>query len=237
MSGINQIVVDQLFPTQPLFPQKTLIDYLSPSNINDPYNVFSVLNYKVKLYGTYNKYGKITNTLNYRGYLQYPNSQVNNLVATIVGKNDTQDQKAYKIIEWVQKNINYNSDFSNYGRDEYWALPTQTIQKKSGDCEDGAFLIHSMLLAAGVNPDRIRTYGGLVIDKSVGGLGGHAWTVYKRETDNQWVLLDWCYNPDDAPISQRETFKKYKDYIDSYFYVTLRETVDEKNTWGINIYV
>ena len=234
---INQFIVDQLFPTTSIFPQKTLVDYLSPSNITDPKNPFSVLNLKVKLYDIYNKYGKITNKLNYRMYLQFPNSSISNLVTSIVGKADTSDDKVYKIIEWVQKNITYKSDLSNYGRDEYWALPSQTLQKKAGDCEDGAFLIHSMLLAAGVNPDRIRTYGGLVKDYSIGGLGGHAWTVYKRQSDNQWVLLDWCYNPDDTLIEKRETFKEYKDYIDSYFYVTLRETVDEKNTWGINIYV
>lgn len=231
---INQLIVDQLFPTTSIFPQKTLIDYLSPSN--NPSDIYSVLTFKIKTYNLYNKYGKITNKLNYSMYLQYPNSKISSLVNTIVGRGDSDDTKAYKIIEWVQKNITYNSDLSNYGRDEYWALPAQTLQKKSGDCEDGAFLIHSMLLAAGVSSEKLRTYGGLVIDPS-GGLGGHAWTVYKRQSDNQWVLLDWCYNPDDALIEKRETFKEYKDYIDSYFYVTLRETVDEKNTWGVNIYV
>lgn len=232
---INQIIVDQLFPTQSIIPHKTLVDYLSPSNLTDPRNPFSALNLKVQLYA-YNKYGKIQNKIDYRMYLQYPNSQITNLVNTIVGRADSDDQKAYKIIEWVQKNIKYTSDIYNYGRDEYWALPTQTLQKKKGDCEDGAFLIQSMLLASGVSPDRLRTYGGLVIDPA-GGLGGHAWTVYKRQTDNQWVLLDWCYNPDDTPISKRTVFKQYKDYIDSYFYVTAKETVDEKGTWGINIYV
>lgn len=231
---INQIIADALFPVNNT--QKTLVDYITPSNSTDSKNPFSALFYKVKTYATYNKYAKLTNTLDYSLYLQYPSSQISSLVSSIVGKADTQDEKVNKIIEWVQKNIEYTSDISNYGKSEYWALPAQTLQKKSGDCEDGAFLIHSMLLAAGVNPDRIRTYGGLVIDPA-GGLGGHAWTVYRRQNDNEWVLLDWCYNPDNTPITERQTFSNYKDYIDSYFYVTLRETVDEKNTWGINIYV
>jgi predicted transglutaminase-like cysteine proteinase len=44
-----------------------------------------------------------------------------------------------------------------------WALPTMTVESGQGDCEDGAFLIQSLALHAGVDPDRLRTYGGIVV--------------------------------------------------------------------------
>jgi len=53
-----------------------------------------------------------------------------------------------------------------------------------GDCEDGAFLVHSLLLHAGVPYDRIGTYGGLVESGEGAATGGHAWTAYRRESDD-----------------------------------------------------
>jgi transglutaminase-like putative cysteine protease len=98
----------------------------------------------------------------YGEYLDFPNTGIRAVADSIVEPGDTNDQKAFKIMLWVQENIAYVSDLKNYGRPEYWARPSQTIQKGSGDCEDGAFLIHSLMLNADIPWERIRTYGGLV---------------------------------------------------------------------------
>lgn len=161
----------------------------------------------------------------YSSYLQYPNAEIKALVDTIVKPSDSNDEKAYKILMWVQENIEYKSDFETYGASEYWALPTMTVKSGCGDCEDGAFLVHSMMLNAGIPWDQIRTYGGEVYTGN-GTTGGHAWTAYKRETDNQWVIMDWCYYANKNQIADREPMKDVLWYFDDYFYVNARETID-----------
>lgn len=229
-----RILVDTLFPPVTLYPIVKTPDLLRPKS--DPNGLYSVLTYKYTYSrdNTYNPAGKL-NSVDYRQYLQLGNQQIKNLVRTIVATGDTNDQKAEKILKWVTENITYTSDTDQYHLGEYWAKPTETLKSGKGDCEDGAFLLQSMLIAAGVPPDRVRTYAGLVKDGSYG-LGGHAWTVYKRETDNQWVDLDWCYYPDSNSIASRETFKVQDEYIDAYWWMNAFGTYDEYGKWGINIY-
>jgi hypothetical protein len=133
----------------------------------------------------------------------------------------------WKIEQWVQNNITYVSDEKNYGQSELWAYPTVTLNKESGDCEDGAFLMHSLALHAGIPPERLRTYGGLVWADNYGiTTGGHAWTSYKRETDDAWIITDWCYWAKDTPLSERQPMSGDFKYIDDYFYVEAGKTVE-----------
>lgn len=162
----------------------------------------------------------------YDEYLQFPNRKVREYALSIVGPSDSNDEKAYKITNWVIENIEYRSDFENYGQAEYWAYPALTLAKESGDCEDGAFLIHSLMLNAGVPPDRIRTYGGLVIAGQRASTGGHAWTSYKRETDKQWVVLDWSYLPQKDAIEERIPMPEDQHYLDDYFYLSFLKFVE-----------
>jgi len=101
-----------------------------------------------------------------------------------------------------------------------------TVNLKKGDCEDGAYLLGSLMLNAGVDPNRVRIYGGFVSAGTNASTGGHAWVAYKREVDNQWVALDWCYYPTDATINDRITLKADQKYINDYFYITAFGTVD-----------
>lgn len=167
-----------------------------------------------------------TSNTDYDEYLQFPNKIIKQQAAAIVDAGDSNDEKAYKITQWVIDNIQYQSDLITYGLNEYWAYPAMTLNKKAGDCEDGAFLIHSLLLHAGLPPDRIRTYGGNVLAGEGAQTGGHGWTVYQRESDDQWVVLDWCYFPSQAPVDQRIPMKDDTKYIDDYFFVSLMGTVE-----------
>ena len=162
----------------------------------------------------------------YGDYLQYPNAEIEALARSIVEPSDTNDEKAYKILRWVQDNIAYKSDVEGYGISELWVFPTVVVKKGYGDCEDGAFLIHSLMLNAGVPWDRVRTYGGIVVVGVGASTGGHGWTAYKREIDDEWVVLDWSYYPGEEPISGRVPMRNDLRYIDDYFYVNLVETVD-----------
>jgi predicted transglutaminase-like cysteine proteinase len=219
-----------LFPT--VLPPVKIEDLLKPKT--DPGGLYTILTFRYSLtYNTYNPTGKL-NSVDYRQYLQLGNQQIKNLVSTIVSPGDTNDQKVDKILKWVTENITYVSDEVQYHLGEYWAKPTETLNSRAGDCEDEAFLIQSMALAAGIPANRLRTYGGLV--KTGAALGGHAWTIYKRESDNQWVDLDTCYYPDSDSVTSRETFKAQDEYVDAYWWMNAFGTYDEYCKWGINIY-
>jgi len=127
----------------------------------------------------------------------------------------TNDIKALAGLNWVKTNIIYTPDKSSYGIDEYWAYPYQTLKRKRGDCEDGAILIANILLRSGVPWYRVRVCAG-----SVNG-GGHAYCVYCRETDNEWVVLDWCYWYNSKPVADRLTHYDMRNYMDEEknFYV------------------
>jgi len=162
----------------------------------------------------------------YGMYLQYPNTGIKALALGIVDSFDTNDEKAYKILRWVQENIEYKSDIEGYGLAELWVLPTVTATKRYGDCEDGAFLIHSLMLNAGIPWDSVRTYGGVVVTGVGASTGGHGWTAYKREIDDEWVVLDWCYYANQEAIEERTPMREDQRYIDDYFYVNMVETID-----------
>ena len=168
-----------------------------------------------------------TNELN--KYLEYPSKEMKELAFQIVNKDDSNDEKMYKIEQWVIENFDYEYDIKNYGEDEHWATPSETLRKGKGDCEDGAFLIHSLGLNAGVPYDRLRTYGGLVIyENENGGIesGGHAWTSYKSEEDNKWRVLDFSFFPTDKPINERQGMTEDMKYFDDYFFVNAKNTID-----------
>jgi hypothetical protein len=52
----------------------------------------------------------------------------------------------------------------------------------------------NIMLRSGIPYYRIRLNAG-----NVNG-GGHAYVTYCRETDNQFVVLDWCYYPNNLLI-------------------------------------
>jgi hypothetical protein len=85
---------------------------------------------------------------------------------------------------WITANIIYTSDSVRWGVVDYWYDAVGTIYSGQGDCEDMAMLLHSLLQAGGVPGDRLRTYFGYY--NSI----GHAWVAYRRELDNEWVILD-----------------------------------------------
>jgi len=127
-------------------------------------------------------------------------------IPRITGKTD--DEKALAGLCFVIDNIKYVSDKTSYGYDEYWAFWYETWARKIGDCEDGAILLANILLANGVTPWRVRLNAGSVLG------GGHAYVTYCRETDNQWVCLDWCYWSSRKSVSERKLHKDEQNYSD-----------------------
>jgi hypothetical protein len=70
--------------------------------------------------------------------------------------------------DWVGNNIKYEDDSTAYGED-YWQLPKETLQIKTGDCEDFSILLCSLLRANGWSADDVYVVGGKQNDSC------HAW--------------------------------------------------------------
>jgi len=72
--------------------------------------------------------------------------------------------------DWVGNNIKYRYDSNVHGTSEYWQLPKETVQLKTGDCEDYAILLCSLLRADGWSPNDVY----VVLGKNNNG-DYHAW--------------------------------------------------------------
>lgn len=104
---------------------------------------------------------------------------------------------------WVAQNIKYVPDYS-LGSAEYWLYPSQTIQRKRGDCEDFAILLCSLIRAKGTPAEEVRVVAGLV--PSDGELVGHAWVeLWYKET---WLPLEAATRGPQPP----PPFEYYLDY-------------------------
>ncbi len=173
--------------------------------------------------------GEARETNEYQKYLEFPNPDLKELAMSIVSPEDSNDEKMYKIEQWVIENFPYQLDVKTYGELEHWALPSEMIKNGTGDCEDGAFLIHSLGLNAGVPWENLRTYGGLVVWENEGGglsSGGHGWTAYKSEEDDKWRVLDFSFFTTDKPLNEREGMANDFKYFEDYFFVNLQNTID-----------
>ncbi|MBN1803058.1 MAG: DUF4332 domain-containing protein [Candidatus Lokiarchaeota archaeon] len=153
-------------------------------------------------------------------------------------KKDTFNATALACQKFVCEMLAYTFDEESSDCVEFWQFPFETIQSAVGDCEDGAILISSLLINAGIPSWRIKCVGGAVLPDPTAPaapgeeLGGHGWTIYladraDSERQLEWVVLDWCYCPDpeitveDKPLA-REGGQEgaYKDvwftYNDEY---------------------
>lgn len=162
-------------------------------------------------------------------FLQPDSEKLHSLAQDIVSGASTDDEKAHAILTWTHANLPYVSDKTNWNKDDVWSPPTVTLKKGSGDCEDGAFLVHSLLLHAGVSSDKVRTYAGEVTSGGAAKTAGHAWTAYKRDSDGEWVPLDTSHLPTDDPVDTIKPMKYDDSYIDDWFYFTKDKWYDLKD--------
>lgn len=128
----------------------------------------------------------------------------------------TSDDTALAIQQWVVRFLTYKYDDESSNCPEFWQFPFETLQSEVGDCEDGAILISSLLVNAGVPSWRVKVGAGYVQASPTAPQGGHAYCLYLAD-DNQWRILDWCYYQDsrvqvkDKPLAkdggQRNAYK------------------------------
>ena len=138
-------------------------------------------------------------------------THIERLVKKIVRPRESNDSKVYKIERWVMKNIKYRSDNKQFNMNERWTLPMETLQRKKGDCEDGAILIISLAVSAGVPGERLRLYAPIALPNGK----GHACVTYQRESDDEWVWVEWTLsrNHSQGPIDSRPIMREVKVFL------------------------
>lgn len=138
----------------------------------------------------------------------------------------TAEEKAFACLQFVRQNIQYTPDKAQYGVGEFWQLSHETLVLKRGDCEDGAILLASLMRNAGVPAFRVKVAAGNVVVAPNAPFGGHAYVLFLREKDEEWVGLDWCYYPNDRPADQRIALKNDLNYKDIWF------TFNDELSWS-----
>jgi len=126
-------------------------------------------------------------------------------------------------LTFVQSFIKYAGDRKTKGQDEFWQNPEDTVTLQKGDCEDGAILIKSLSLVAGVPDWKVRICAGHVKG------GGHAYCTYVRDDDTQ-CIMDWCYWPNRLPVNERRSLKDEKNYYEVWFSWTRKYTFAPQRT-------
>ena len=219
---------------QKMLNEGTVIKHLPPKYVSAYYNnkhPQAPITYSGRVVPGNNKSKRSVPT-DVRDFITPNNFLIENLIKDMKINNLNNDQKAEHIQQWVMKHIKYDHDQSVHGHNEVWQFPFETLHMGTGDCEDGAILMASMMLAAGIPAFRVRVAGGLVkVDSKTAPTGGHGWCCYLRESDNKWIALDWCYLPQfKLPMSKRKTLKEDTNYIETWF------SWNARFSWGRNAF-
>ena len=96
------------------------------------------------------------------------------------------DKRAIAIWNDVAEKIKYVHDSERQEKEDFWLFPPEISKLCEGDCEDGSFLLVSLMIASGISPFCVRVVLGEVFDEKGKSLGGHCWPIYKNE------MGDWC---------------------------------------------
>jgi hypothetical protein len=109
-----------------------------------------------------------------------------------------QDVLAAATLSFVASDIRHDRSKSK----DPWQYPEETLAIRSGDCEDKAFLIASMMRALGVPSYNVRVVLGEVNieDKKRSIRQDHVWVMYKSRR-GEWLPLDPYFV---GPVSQHE---------------------------------
>ena len=89
------------------------------------------------------------------------------------------------IRDWVAANIEYKSDEEQWGVEEYWQTAEETLSLHTGDCEDFAILLCTLLRAYGIAEEQIYVAVGVDNDGY-----GHAFLIENWYLDGEWRAIE-----------------------------------------------
>lgn len=129
-----------------------------------------------------------------------PNDSMAQLVINKYGlKKATANETAHACQKFVTKYIRYVEDEKTSLVSEYWQFPFETIASSYGDCEDGAILMASLMINAGIEPYRVKVCAGIVQESPTAPQGGHGYCIFLADREDgtqEWEIHDWCYCED-----------------------------------------
>jgi hypothetical protein len=154
-------------------------------------------------------------------YMQYLHDEI-----TSVYKPNTEEQDVKAVMAYIAQNVvKYELDsYQHGGMEDFWQFPEESYCLGKADCEDGSFLIAS-LLRTFVEPSRVRVILGMYQNKY-----GHSWVEY--HDGNEWKLLEstmpFKYTSELQSVANLPDYKKYYMFNDKYTWV-----VDDSLSFGI----
>lgn len=98
------------------------------------------------------------------------------------------DYRASVIKEFVSEHIRYE----HTGTRDPWQFPDETVAVQSGDCEDRALLIASLMIAVGISSYNVRVALGKMKFWDKQGrtfTADHVWVMYKTEV-GRWLVIE-----------------------------------------------
>lgn len=148
-----------------------------------------------------------------------------NILEAIVEKfnlrKESYNDTAFACQKYVASNLKYASDTITQQCEEFWQFPFETVASGTGDCEDGAILMASLMIVAGIPNWRVKVAAGYVQTAPTAPQGGHAYCIYLADRENnslEWEIHDWCYSQDTniptgkKPLAKNGGFNnRYKD--------------------------
>lgn len=156
----------------------------------------------------------------------------------------TPNETAWECQKFVARFLKYTDDNVSEECPEFWQFPFEAVQSEIGDCEDGAILIASLLINAGIPSWRVKVCAAQVVADPVfapseSELGGHAYCIYLADRPEsqrklEWVILDWCYLQDpEVPIEEKPLARdggQEGAYRDIWF------TFNDEYSWSQNAF-
>jgi hypothetical protein len=115
------------------------------------------------------------------------------------------DKRALVIWDYVARAVKYRFDAKKLHGD-FWFFPSEVHTLAYGDCEDGSFLLASLLIASGISPFNVRVTLGELFNNEGVSSGGHCWPMYKNEA-GLWCILESTFDraPWSLPTADRFT--------------------------------
>lgn len=134
-------------------------------------------------------------------------------------KKETHNETAYACQKYVVENMKYISDDEKDYCPEFWMFPFESIASKMGDCEDGAILMASLMINAGIPAYRVKVCAGTVQPEPTAPLGGHAYCIFladRKDGTQAWEVHDWCYYEDTDVMTGEKPLLKEGGYNGCY---------------------
>lgn len=144
------------------------------------------------------------------------------------------DFRAHIIAEYVSNKIEY---LRSNGLDP-WQFPEETLSLKSGDCEDRALLIASLLLASGISSFNVRVALGKFRTWTEGERQDfdHVWVMYKGEA-GYWQTIEPAHAAKiDKQAETERAMPEKAEYVPYYLFNDVHLwQVQQPSAYGKNI--